>query len=101
RAWRDLPFDHRAVLLLRSAEVVGHLEVHPEVRGGPEEPRQAERSLGGDRAALAHDLRDARRGDAELDREAVRAHREGLQELLAQNFPRMDRGDYLLRLPPH
>ena len=52
--WDDFPFDGRR-LRLRDFQIVGGLQDHPHLRGGPEIVRQAHRCVSRDRASAIDD----------------------------------------------
>ena len=71
---------------LRDAQVIGGLQVHPELCGGAEVARQPQRCVRRHAAALAHDIVDPRGVDRKRAGQCVGAERQGLQKILAQDF---------------
>jgi len=59
---------------------------------------QAQRRVGRDGAALAHNLVDARGRHPEFQRQPVRAHLERDKKLFAQHFPRMNGAHFIGRI---
>jgi hypothetical protein len=80
----------RLLVLLREAQLVGLLEVQPELGCGAERRGEAQRGVGRDRTLLGHDPADPVGRDADGLREAVGAQVEREKELLTEHFPRMD-----------
>jgi hypothetical protein len=89
----DLGGDGGAGLVEGLLEVVMGLEVEPELRGVPEEPREEEGGVGGDRALAEDDLVDAAGRDSGGLRDAVLAEAEGLEELPGEDGAGVDGGE--------
>jgi len=81
----DLPLP----LLPRGAEVVFELQAEPEFRRASQVARQAERGIGGDPPAAAHDVIEAGCRDPQCPGELIDAHTQRLQNILPYGLPRM------------
>lgn len=71
--------------VLLDLQVIASLQVHPESLRGPEVPGQTQPCVGADAALTVHDLVDPPGRDADLLRQLVLAHAEGIAELLEQD----------------
>lgn len=74
------------------------LEVQPEFGGGGEGCGEAQGGVAGDAAPPGRDGADAVGRHADVAREAAGAEAEGQEEVLAQDFAGVDRGDGWRRL---
>lgn len=86
----DLGFQSVAETIPFQVKVVGGLEIQPEPVGGPKEPRQAERGVGGDGTLRQDDLVHPPWRDVEILREAVLGQPERLEEVLEEDLSGMD-----------
>ena len=77
-------------LLLGEAQVVVALEVLPELRARPEVDAKADGGVGRDGALAADDAVHAGRGNVQVERQAVLADPHRVEELLLEDFPRMN-----------
>jgi hypothetical protein len=82
----DVAVDLRLILARGGAQIVGALQVHPELRIDTEIAAEAQSGVGGEGALARDDLGDPVRRHAEGNRELVRVHLEGLEELLEEDF---------------
>jgi hypothetical protein len=71
------------------AEVVFELEAEPEFSRGLKVSRQAKGGIGCDSAATAHDIIEARCGDAQRFGQLVHAHAQRLEYILAYGLAGM------------
>jgi hypothetical protein len=75
--------------LAGGAEVVFELETEPEFGRRSQVSRQAQSGIGGDSAAPAYDIVEARRRDAQCFGELVYAHSQWLENIFAYGFAGM------------
>ncbi len=76
--------------LLREAQVVVALEVLPELRAGAEVDAEPDGRVRRDGALAADDAVHAGRGNVQVEREAVLADAHRVEELLLEDFPRVN-----------
>src|SRR5579864_3219412 len=95
RARLNVALNLRMVFPRCVAQIVGALQVHPKPRIDTEIAAKAQGRVCRDRALALDDLRDTVRRHAQCHRQLVRVYLEGLQELLEQDFARMNWGKLL------
>src|SRR5437762_3933151 len=86
----DLTLDPPAKLSVRRLQIVSGLKVDPEIRRGAEITREAECRVGGDAAAAEHNVVDPRPRHLDGLRQRIDADLHRLQEIVAQDFARMN-----------
>src|SRR5712691_8175608 len=104
-ARRNLAFDAAANFSIRDIEVVAGLEIDPELRRSAEIPGQARCRVRRNPAAAKHNVIDARARHPDRLRERVNADLHRFQEIVAQNFARMNErqplaGDDIAKVDP-
>jgi len=91
----DVAVDLGLMLAGGGAQIVGALQVHPELRIDAEIAAEAQGGIGGEGALAGDDLGDTVRRHAQGHRELVRVDLEGFEELLEEDFAGMNRGQRL------
>ena len=82
---------------LRGLQVITCLQVQPELRRGIEIPRQPQCSVRRDASLFANNIVDARRGNAQRNRQRVCGQAKRHHEFFAENFAGMN-GSHLVHL---
>ena len=88
---RDLLIDPVTRFVLGRLDLVLHLQAQPEVDGVAEVTCQPHRRVGGDGAFAPDDLADSHGRDAKVFGEPILTDSHGVEELLAQDFARVNR----------
>jgi hypothetical protein len=81
---------HSPDFSLRQSQLVIGLQSRPDFRGNSEKTAKPQSRIGGDRPTPVHDLTDAARRHVYFPRNLINAQVERLDEILKQNFLRMD-----------
>src|ERR1700704_2067679 len=76
-------------LLQGNTDIIGALEIEPELRTGAEPVPKAKSGVASDRALALDDLGDAVRRHLDLSRQLRRRHRD-LRKFFGEDFPGMD-----------
>ena len=82
---------------LRGLQVVACLQVKPELRRGIEIPRQPQCGVRRDASLFANNIVDARRGNAQRNRQCVCGQAQRHHEFLAEDFAGVN-GSHLVHL---
>src|SRR3954470_3849497 len=93
----DLALDAAAEFSIRRVQIVASLKVDPKTRRGAEIAREAECRIGGNAAAAQHDIVEPRPRHLDGQRERIDADFQWLQEIVTQDFTRMDERQPLAR----
>src|SRR6266571_2401773 len=83
-------FEHSPDLSPRQSQLVIGLQSRPDFRGNSEKPTKPQSRIGGDRPPPVNDLADAARRYVDFPRKLINAQVERLDEILKENFSRMD-----------
>src|SRR6266700_1832240 len=90
-------FEHSPDLSPRQSQLVIGLQSRPDFRGNSEKSAKPQSRIGGDRPPPVNDLADAARQYVYFPCELINAQVERLDEILKENFSRMDRFQQLFR----